>query len=190
VRALECERMSVATLTLDESRSITRELVLDSAMAIFYRDGFHQASSHTIAEQGRHACEEAGFLRSAAHVNFDSKDDLFFALLNREVPRKLQLVAGSVIKTDSAIDAAQAVRVYYHRYLIDPGWNLLLAEFATHAARNPEIARRYREVDQQLRTIGFDLIARSFVRVQLPLSQGPAAHEVFAVLRAAGCGRV
>lgn len=129
-------------------------------------------------------------MRSAAHASFCSKDDLFLALLNRQVRQKVQLIAGSVIKADSAVNAAKAVRAYYNNYLADPDWTLLLAEFATYAARNPEIARRYGALDQQLRAMSFDLIARSFVRVQLPLGEGESAHEVFAVLWAVGCGRV
>jgi AcrR family transcriptional regulator len=168
-------------LSREESRARTRELILDSALAIFRRDGFHQAAIDEIAE-------EAGFSRGAVYSSFANKEELFLALLDREVRQKVQVIAAGVIETDSIDDAARvAARAYYERHLADPGWSLLMAEFSAHAARNPEIARRYREHDRQLREVGVRLIAASFARAELRLDEREAS-EAIAAMQAVGCG--
>jgi AcrR family transcriptional regulator len=181
----------VVTLTPRENYALTHELVLNAAMAIFLRDGFYEASTREIAEEAGRLCREAGFLHGAVYHGsdgFDGKDDLFLALFDREVRRRVQRVAGSVVETDSAHDTARTMRTYYEHYLADDRWSLLMDEFATRALRNPEIARRYRELNERLRATGQDLIAKSFMRVHLPLGE-QAAIEVWAVLQAVGCGR-
>jgi hypothetical protein len=113
---------------LDVEEKAFSELVLDSALTIFRRDGFHQASIDEIAE-------EAGFSRGAA----------------------------------------------------DPGWSLLMAEFAVHAARNPDVARRFREQDHVLREASTKLIAEICARDCVQCSEREA-NEVVTAMMAIGCG--
>jgi AcrR family transcriptional regulator len=168
-------------LTREESRARTRELVLDSALETFRRDGFHQASIDEIAEA-------AGFSRGAVYSSFANKEDLFLALLDREVRQKVQLIAEGVIETESVEQAARvAASAFYQRHLADPGWSLLMAEFSAHAARNPAIAQRYREQDRHLREVGIRLIAGSFAKLGLTLEEREA-DEAVAAMQAVGCG--
>jgi AcrR family transcriptional regulator len=168
-------------LTREESRARTRELVLDSALAIFRRDGFHQASIDEIAE-------EAGFSRGAVYSSFANKEDLFLALLDREAQRRVQLIAEGIIHTESIQDAARAAaRAYYERHLADPGWSLLMTEFSAHAARNPAVAQRFREHNQWLLEAGARLIAEIFARADLALGERDASEAVTA-MQAIGCG--
>src|ERR1700683_5291089 len=110
-------------LTREESRARTRELVLESASAIFRRDGFHQASIDEIAE-------EAGFSRGAVYSSFANKDELFLALHDREAQRRVQLIAERLLEDGTLQDAAlAAARTFYERHLAAPGWSLLMAEF-------------------------------------------------------------
>jgi AcrR family transcriptional regulator len=168
-------------LSREESRARTRELVLDSALETFRRDGFHQASIDEIAEA-------AGFSRGAVYSSFANKEDLFLALLDREVRQKVQLIADGVVETESVEQAARvAASAFYQRHLADPGWSLLLAEFSAHAARNPATAQRYREQDRHLREVGIRLIAGSFAKLGLTLD-AREADEAVAAMQAVGCG--
>jgi AcrR family transcriptional regulator len=168
-------------LTRGESRVRTRELVLDSALTIFRRDGFHQASIDEIAE-------EAGFSRGAVYSSFANKEQLFLALHDREAQQRVQLIAERLLEDGTLKDAAlTAARTFYERHLADPGWSLLMAEFAVHAARNPDVARRFREQDHVLREASTKLIAEICARDCVQCSEREA-NEVVTAMMAIGCG--
>jgi AcrR family transcriptional regulator len=168
-------------MTREESRARTRELVLDSASVIFRRDGFHQASIDEIAE-------EAGFSRGAVYSSFANKEEFFLALHDREALRRVQLIAERILE-DQTLEAAArtAGRTFYERNLADPGWSLLMAEFTVHAARNPDVARRFREQDRALREASTQLIAALCERECLQCGRRDAEEVVTAML-AVGCG--
>ena len=55
----------------------TRRKLIDAALRIFARDGFEAARLEDIAK-------ESGHTRGAFYANFDTKEDLFLALLGTE----------------------------------------------------------------------------------------------------------
>jgi AcrR family transcriptional regulator len=168
-------------MTREESRARTRDLVLDSAAVIFRRDGFHQASIDKIAE-------EAGFSRGAVYSSFANKEEFFLALHDREAQRSVQLIVERLAKDGTLEDAAQtAARTFYERHLADPEWSLLMAEFAVHAARNPEVARRFREQDRLWREASTRLIAEICARECVQCDEREA-NEVVTAMMAIGCG--
>jgi AcrR family transcriptional regulator len=168
-------------LTREESRARTRELVLDSALVIFRRDGFHQASIDEIAE-------EAGFSRGAVYSSFANKEEFFLALHDREAQQRVQLIAERILETGTLPDAARmAARTFYERHLADPGWSLLMAEFTVHAARNPDVARRFREQDRLVREASLRLITELCARDGIPCSEQDA-DEMLTTMMAVGCG--
>jgi AcrR family transcriptional regulator len=61
-------------LTRDESKARTRAELLRAANRLFLRDGYAQTSLAAIAE-------EAAVTKGAVYSNFDSKEDLFLAVL-------------------------------------------------------------------------------------------------------------
>jgi AcrR family transcriptional regulator len=68
--------MVVEKLTRERRRQQTRDVLIASATEVFARRGFDGASLEEIAET-------AGFTRGAIYKNFDSKEDLFFAVTDR-----------------------------------------------------------------------------------------------------------
>jgi AcrR family transcriptional regulator len=168
-------------MTREESRARTRELVLDSAAVIFRRDGFHQASVDEIAE-------EAGYSRGAVYSSFANKEEFFLALHDREAQKSVQLIAERLLEDGTLEDAAQtAARTFYERHLADPEWSLLLAEFSVHAARNPDVARRFREQDRLWREASTRLIAEICARECIQCEEHEA-DEVVTAMMAIGCG--
>jgi AcrR family transcriptional regulator len=168
-------------MTREESRARTRELVLDSASVIFRRDGFHQASIDEIAE-------EAGFSRGAVYSSFANKEEFFLALHDREAQKSVQLIAERLLEDGTLEDAAQtAAGTFYERHLDDPEWSLLIAEFAVHAARNPDVARRFREQDRLWRGASTRLIAEICTRERIQCDEREA-NEVVTAMMAIGCG--
>jgi AcrR family transcriptional regulator len=139
-----------------------RALVLDAARRVFLARGYHGATLEQIAE-------EAGFSKGVVYSQFDSKADLFLALLEARIEERAAenaRLAGSLRDGDllSLIDhlarGDQAT----------PGWLLLVIEFRVHAARDAELSRRYAAV--QARTV--EALAGVLAEIWAQDGQAPA----------------
>jgi AcrR family transcriptional regulator len=122
-------------LTREEARQRTRERLLDAAADVFKRLGYHGASLEAVAEA-------AGYTKGAVYSNFDTKADLFMALLDRYVQAETAgqelLFAGMTI--DEAIDSLEAI--FDRQIRSDPLWTVLRMEFWLVASRDPEVRQR------------------------------------------------
>jgi len=122
-------------LTREERRLQTRERLLDAASDVFKRLGYHGASLEAVAEA-------AGYTKGAVYSNFDTKADLFQALLDRyvqaEIASQEQLFAGMTL--EAAIDSLESI--FERQIRSDPLWTVLRMEFWLVASRDPEVRRR------------------------------------------------
>jgi AcrR family transcriptional regulator len=138
--------MAIARLSRVEQTERNRSRVLDAARRVFMERGYHGATLEQIAE-------EAGFSKGVVYSQFESKADLFLALLEKRIEERAvenaELVAN--LAGEQAIAAMTEHFVQVARST--PEWGLLVAEFRIHAARNPELNRRYAEAHE--RTIGW-----------------------------------
>src|SRR2546423_10413157 len=73
-------------MTREQSKAHTRERLLEAARSVFASSGFHGASVEEIAAT-------AGFSTGALYSNFDGKEDLFLALLEREYVEHARVLA-------------------------------------------------------------------------------------------------
>ena len=111
--------------------------MLDAGYEIFARDGYHGATLDAIAAR-------AGASKGALYYSFDSKEDLFLALLEERLATR----AGDAFGENGAAErppevtperwAAGAIQTMK----LDRDWNLLFWEFACFAARRPEHGQR------------------------------------------------
>jgi AcrR family transcriptional regulator len=131
--------MTAEKWTLERRRQLTREALIASGRDVFAQRGFHAASLEEIAEA-------AGFTRGAVYSNFENKEELFFAVLDRHV--ELQLAAFDAFFEDSggpvAASDEDVARVW--RQLTagsDPQWVALSLEFRLYALRNPDVRDRF-----------------------------------------------
>src|SRR5579863_5893331 len=74
-----------ATSRHRERSEATRARLIQAAEKIFARDGFEAAKLEEIAA-------DAGYTRGAFYANFDSKEDLFLALLEREITARIEKI--------------------------------------------------------------------------------------------------
>jgi AcrR family transcriptional regulator len=95
---------------------------------------------------------EAGYSKGAVYSNFESKDDLFLAVLEQRVDLQVKRIAAEV-DTDVPLEvqAGQAAEAWLNVFR-ESQWRLLLMEFATHAARRPDLQARFRDRNRQLRS--------------------------------------
>jgi len=84
----------VEKLTPERRRELTRSTLIDAAADVFAKRGFHAASLEEIAES-------AGFTRGAIYKNFENKEELFFATIERRIDAQLTRFR-DVLHEDSA----------------------------------------------------------------------------------------
>ena len=76
-------------LTREEKKARTRAQLIDAAAAVFARHGYVAASLDEVAE-------EAGLTKGAVYSNFDSKEDLFQAVIDDRLNEPMFQVADIV----------------------------------------------------------------------------------------------
>ena len=111
-------------------------MLLAAARRVFLKRGYHGASVDQIAE-------EAGFSTGVVYSQFEGKADLFLSLLESRIEER---AAGNLRVAGSVGGNRGIERLLEHAASVDraePEWGLLVIEFRVHAARDPELGRRY-----------------------------------------------
>src|SRR5271166_532490 len=93
----------------------TRVRLLRAAEKIFARDGFEAARLEEIAAG-------AGYTRGALYANFDSKEDLFFALLEGEISSRIRAVENLMQEFHDATAKLRAFREFFLTLCEDRRW--------------------------------------------------------------------
>jgi AcrR family transcriptional regulator len=123
-------------LSRAEQNERNRALVLAAARRVFLARGYHAATLDEIAD-------EAGFSRGVVQSRFGNKADLFLALLEERIAERAaqnaRLAEGLAGPEGIGVLREHATR----RNRAERDWGLLLIEFRVHAARDPELNRRY-----------------------------------------------
>lgn len=119
-------------------RDQTRARLLDAAHDVFAEVGMDAASVEMI-------CERAGFTRGAFYSNFESKDELFLALVTQLAEAKLDEVAGRVrdLEPEGISDPSGLVRRVVGASLAVRMEPQLSSEIRTQALRDPTLATAY-----------------------------------------------
>ena len=124
-------------LTRSEQAGRNRALVLDAARRVFLARGYHGATLEQIAD-------EAGFSKGVVYSQFDSKADLFLALLEARISERAAENARLAVSLPASEQGLLALVDHLARGdQATPGWLLLVIEFRVHAARDAELSRRY-----------------------------------------------
>ncbi|WP_065571449.1 TetR/AcrR family transcriptional regulator [Microbacterium oleivorans] len=118
------------------SRENTRARLLEAAHEVFAEVGLDAASVETI-------CERAGFTRGAFYSNFESKDELFLALITQLSEDKLDEVSVRVKRLSGTEDPIDLVRQIADMSLAERMEPELLSEVRTQALRDPRLAEAF-----------------------------------------------
>jgi len=130
--------IEATTRPASRRREQTRARLLDAAHELFGEVGMDAASVEAI-------CERAGFTRGAFYSNFESKEELFFALITQLADATIEQVAGRVreLTPGDAPDAASLVRQVVGPSLGGQMDSQLISEMRAQALRDPRLARAY-----------------------------------------------
>ncbi len=122
-------------LTRRESQEATRARLVDAAERAFIRNGFEGASVEQIAA-------EAGFSRGAFYSNFDDKDALFLAVLNRRQREMGRAVEEIFRSHPDAAERLRAARDWYVKQWRQKEWFTLRTELQLRALRDRTVRAR------------------------------------------------
>ncbi|MDA2946158.1 MAG: TetR/AcrR family transcriptional regulator [Actinomycetota bacterium] len=114
-----------------------REQILDVALEIFGRSGYHGASMNEIAEA-------AGVTKPVLYQHFDSKSDLFSALLDEVGTRMRTAISKATADADDGKSQTRLGFLAYFRWVATDhdGFRLLFGGAARHDAEFTEQVRR------------------------------------------------
>ena len=170
--------VSGGRMTREQSRANTRERLLTAARSVFARSGFHGASVEEVAS-------EAGFSTGALYSNFDSKEDLFLVLMEREIEEHAREITEAVgARTSIAERATGGARRWMTMIEREPELLLLFMEFWAYGVRDPQVRPKVAERFAQMREVLTRLIAdgvREFdLELALPAEQLAVAIDALA----------
>jgi AcrR family transcriptional regulator len=167
-------------LTREEKKARTRAQLIDAAATVFARRGFVAASLDEVAE-------EAGLTKGAVYSNFDSKEELFQAVIDDRLNEPMFQVADIVDQEETfAEQAMEGARRYGEVVEKQRDVFLLALEYDIYCARHPEFGAASSERDRLAHVA--DLIAdhADKNRLQLPLSPDEMATVITALSQGMG----
>ncbi|KUL30914.1 TetR family transcriptional regulator [Actinoplanes awajinensis subsp. mycoplanecinus] len=147
-------------------RAETRGRLLDAALRVFAAKGWGQVRIEEI-------CDAAGYTRGAFYSNFDSLDELFFALYDERADLIATQVTAALADPDPSFH--HAVERAASTLLLDRDWLLIKTDFLLHAARHPDVAGRLAEHRARLREAIEQRLASTPLTLPAALPDVPAA---------------
>jgi AcrR family transcriptional regulator len=123
-------------LSRAEQNDRNRALLLAAARRVFLARGYYAATLEQIAD-------EAGFSKGVVYSRFASKADMFLALLEERIAERAAQNADLAGQLAGTGNFAAVLDLAMRAERTAPGWRLLVTEFRIHAARDPELNRRY-----------------------------------------------
>ena len=167
-------------LTGADKRRANRARILRAARKVFAQRGYHGATIGEIADQ-------AGLSNGAVYYNFANKEDLFFALLDEwrtELIGDVEKAAGQPGSAGPEHSFQDEVRYVVETLKRGREWRLLLFEFVTYAARNPEFRARFAAGRQEFKAALASVLAERIAahRLQPVVSPGQLVVLVTALV--------
>ncbi len=138
-------------LTREESRAQTRATLIAVGRKHFLRFGLGGAVTEKIAE-------DAGYSRGALYSNFDSKEELFVAVIHDEQARHLNFFRSLLKDEPSSRKRVKKLRDGIADLMTDHDWIVLRAEFEIGALRSESIRKRFVEAHRQQLHDGSELV--------------------------------
>lgn len=127
---------AASTATKKHRREETREKLLQSAFSVFAANGYERATVDGIVR-------EAGFSKGAFYVHFESKEDLFWAMLEGRINYMQDTMRQALDTTQSVAENQRRVlEAIFALDRNDRHWPALFVEFVAHAARNDRVREK------------------------------------------------
>jgi AcrR family transcriptional regulator len=140
--------MESRRVTRRESQARTRARLLESAGRVFARDGLERTSIERVAEA-------AGHTRGAFYAHFESRQELYLAMLEEQFDRYLEQFSRVLATDEAPAVRARNVGDQFSRLIeANPEGQRLFFEFAVYALRDDdfrrELVKRYRSLRERI----------------------------------------
>ncbi len=122
----------------------TRRKLIDAGLRVFARNGFAAARIEDIAA-------ESGHTRGAFYANFETKEDLFFALLEQQAEKRTKRLHSCLEMVKTREEAMQAIRTFYLEGAANRQWVLVTLEFKLFALRHGNPRAKWAAAHQRIR---------------------------------------
>ncbi|HDR4874377.1 TPA: TetR/AcrR family transcriptional regulator [Bacillus cereus] len=124
-------------LTQEERKKKTRQLLLESAVEVFAQLGFHGASVDKIAEY-------AGFSKGAVYAHFNSKEELFLAILEKQMRLHVHNIH-QIIEEQHSLSQFIGILDEYSLSSRQKNrtWSMLNMEFLLYAMREESVRHKW-----------------------------------------------
>jgi AcrR family transcriptional regulator len=133
--------------TRTRKREQTRQKLLDSGLTVFSRAGYERATVDEIVR-------EAGFSKGAFYVHFESKEDLFWAMLEERITNAQEAFRQALSPGACIRDNLRSVLSrLFALSTDDPKWSAMFLEFVAHAGRNEKVRARLQSMYLSWRTL-------------------------------------
>lgn len=99
-------------MSRDEKKAESRRRILESAREVFFRDGFMKANLDEVAEK-------AGVAKGTLYRYFESKADLYVAVLTRNHEIFHDLIKAASQQGDNAVDRVRSIARFYFAHWLD-----------------------------------------------------------------------
>jgi AcrR family transcriptional regulator len=158
--------------------SARREQILDVSVQVFARNGFHSTSMNDVAEA-------AGVTKPVLYQHFDSKQDLYLALLDEAGNRLRMAVSKAVASAANGKEQTELGFRAYFRWVADDHDAFLLL-FGSRASRDEESTAAIRRITAETAHAIAPLIAadidsehqRTLAQGLVGLAEGVSRHLV------------
>ena len=158
-------------LTRQESKEVTRMRLIEAAEALFSRRGFDDTPVDDISEL-------AGYSRGAFYSNFDDKDQVFLAVIDRRWPSISNGLEDIFQHMSEPAERAAAVREWYSNQWRFKDFVALQMDFTRRAMKDRSVKKHLTELRRQ----ELEQIASSVVRYLGTTNRAPADRpDVLAV---------
>lgn len=118
------------------SREQTRQRLTEAALTVFAHNGFERATVDEIVR-------EAGFSKGAFYVHFETKDDLFWELLEERIEKQQEMFRAAIDPTLGVEENERRIlNAVFETRRTDPLSPAIFLEFVAHASRNEKVRDR------------------------------------------------
>lgn len=129
-------------LTRRESKEVTYMRLIAAAERLFIRKGFDDASVGEISET-------AGYSRGAFYSNFDDKEQVFLAVIDRRRPQVLKALDDIFQQISEPAERIAAVREWFSYQWRLKDFMALRMEFSRRAMRDRSARKHLAELSRQ-----------------------------------------
>jgi len=165
---------AIPRLRREQQVERNRGQLLAAARQVFLERGFHGATLDAIAEA-------AGFSKGVVYSQFESKADLFLALLEQRIDERAAENEDVARRGAGGSETfAELFDVMERRSSAEPAWHLLVLEFRVHAARDPALNERYARVHARTLERLATTLRTAAERVGVTADESVEARAVFA----------